>query len=187
MHWSIQPPGITQWEFAGPGAATVPTRDLRFTEAILDWLRATGGVDMQRVYASGFSSGGNFTWQLTQLNRSVNWFRGYAPLSAVPNTWMIGLSDPAATATPKPLAYTMGTADYNWSRIALGVQQPTPPDAVSAWITRNRTLDPNRTRGVFVRPRRRVRISNRGVDPFGVEQLYPNDPAVANSAAICLS
>ena len=35
--------GLTQWEFAGPGAAAVPTVDLRFTEAILDWLRATGG------------------------------------------------------------------------------------------------------------------------------------------------
>jgi poly(3-hydroxybutyrate) depolymerase len=176
--------GITQWEFAGPGAVTVPTRDLRFTEAILDWLRATGLVDMQRVYASGFSSGGNFTWQLTQLNRSVNWFRGYAPLSAVPNTWMIGLSDPIAAATPKPLAYTMGTADYNWSRIALGVQQPTPPDAVSAWIVRNRPLDSNPpvvySCGRGVAPNLEPQV-----DPFGVEQLYPNDPAVANSAAIC--
>ena len=120
----------------------MPQLDLDFTEAILNWLQATGRVDMQRVYANGFSSGASFTWQMTLLNRSVNWFRGCGPMSFVPNTWMIGLSDALAAATPKPLALTMGTADYFWTQVRLGVQQPTPPDVISSWITRNRTLDP---------------------------------------------
>jgi poly(3-hydroxybutyrate) depolymerase len=176
--------GITEWAFVRPGDTVVPAIDLDFTEAILNWLRATGRVDMDRVYASGFSSGGNFTWQLTVLNRSVNWFRGYAPLSAVPNVSMMALSDPRANVTPKPLAFTMGTADYDWSRVdPSGVQQPVPTDAITAWIARNRTLDPNppvlyscgRGAAPTLEPR---------VDPFGVEQLYLNDPAISNSSAI---
>ena len=87
---------MTGWEYVRPGVGTVPTVDLAFTEAILNWLRGTGRVDMERVYAAGFSSGGDFTWQLTQLNRSVNWFRGYAPVSAIVNTSMTALADPAA-------------------------------------------------------------------------------------------
>lgn len=183
---ALVPPGsaLTQWEFVRPGGATVPTLDLAFTERILNWLRLSGRVDMDRVYASGFSSGGNFTWQLTELNRTVNWFRGYAPVSAIPNLSMIALSDPMAAATPKPLAFAMGTADYNWSREEPpGVQQPTPPDAVIAWNMRNRTLDPNPpvvySCGRGTPPDREARV-----DPFGVEQLYPNDPSIANSAAI---
>ena len=86
--------GMTGWEYVRPGIGTVPTVDLAFTEAILNWLRGTGRVDMERVYAAGFSSGGDFTWQLTQLNRSVNWFRGYAPVSAIVNTSMTALADP---------------------------------------------------------------------------------------------
>jgi poly(3-hydroxybutyrate) depolymerase len=175
--------GLTEWEFARPGATSVPTLDLNFTEAILDWLRLTGRVDMDRVYASGFSSGGNFTWQLTQLNRSVNWFRGYAPVSAVPNTWMTALANPAAAATPKPLAFTMGTADDHWSQVALGVQQPLPPEVVAAWIGRNRTLDPNPP-VVYSCGRGAAPYLEARVDPFGVEQLYANDPAISNSAAI---
>jgi poly(3-hydroxybutyrate) depolymerase len=170
----------TQWEFAEPGAAVVPTVDLRFTEAILDWLRATGVVDMQRVYASGFSSGGNFTWQLTQLNRSVNWFRGYAPVSAVPNTSMMALSDPAATTTPKPLAFTMGQPTTT------GRGSPSVhTDAArrgSGLITRNRVLDPNPP--VLYSCTRRVPNLEPRPGSFGVEQLYPNDPTIANSAAI---
>ncbi|HEY1297705.1 MAG TPA: hypothetical protein VGJ60_31880 [Chloroflexota bacterium] len=181
--------GTTGWEYVrptvppAPPVVTVPTVDLAFTEAILNWLRGTGRVDMDRVYAAGFSSGGDFTWQLTQLSRSVDWFRGYAPVSAIVNTQMTALADPAALTRPKPLAYTMGTADYNWSRDPGSVQQPVPPDVVTAWIARNRTLDASppvvyscgRTAGPAPEAR---------VDPFGVEQLYLPDPAVPNAAAI---
>src|SRR5439155_884310 len=61
------------------------------------------------------------------------------------------------------------------------VQQPVPTDAVTTWITRNRTQDPappvlyscGRGSGATLEPR---------VDPFGVEQFYA--PTAANSAAL---
>jgi poly(3-hydroxybutyrate) depolymerase len=174
--------GTTEWEFARPGSTTVPTQDISFTEAILNWLAATGRVDMERVYAAGFSSGASFTWQLTFLNRTVNLFRGYAPVSYVPNTWMVGLRDAAAGSTPKPLAFAMGTADYNWSLVPLGVQQPTPPEVIASWITRNNALAPNPP-VVYSCGRGSGATQEPLVDPFAVEQLYPPDPS-RNSAAI---
>jgi poly(3-hydroxybutyrate) depolymerase len=96
--------GETRWQVPRVGDLTIPTVDLAFVEALLAWLAATGRVDMQRVYASGFSSGAAMTWQLTVLNRSVNRFRGFAPVSHVVNTTQVALGDAAAMNTPKPLA-----------------------------------------------------------------------------------
>jgi poly(3-hydroxybutyrate) depolymerase len=130
--------GETLWRSVRVGDVTVPTIDLALVEAVLAWLAATGRVDMQRVYASGFSSGAVFTWRLSMLNRTVNRFRGFAPVSHTNSTAQVALGDVAAMRTPKPLAYAHGTADPNWSQTILDVPQPTPPDVVMAWINRNR-------------------------------------------------
>jgi poly(3-hydroxybutyrate) depolymerase len=88
--------GETRWQVPRVGDLAIPTVDLAFVEALLACLATTGRVDMQRVYASGFSSGAAMTWQLTVLNRSVNRFRGFAPVSHVVNTTQVALGDAAA-------------------------------------------------------------------------------------------
>jgi len=162
----------------------VPTVDLAFVEAIINWLAAGGAVDMERVYACGFSSGAAMTWQLSMLNRSVNHFRGFAPLAHAFNTAQLALGDAAAMSTPKPLAYAHGTADPSWSESFFDQQQPTPPDVVLHWINRNRTLSADPpvvySCGVGAGPNVEPRI-----DPFAVEQLFRPDPGVPGSAAIC--
>jgi poly(3-hydroxybutyrate) depolymerase len=174
----------TLWRVARVGEASIPTIDLAFVDALLEWLRGTGRVDMNRIYAAGFSSGAVMTWQLTMLDRFVDRFRGFAPVSHTFNTSQVALADPRAMRTPKPLAYAHGTADPNWSQTLLDVPQPTPPDVVLSWITRNRTLaaDPPvlYSCGVGAGPNPEPRI-----DPFAVEQLYRPDPAQGGGAAIC--
>jgi hypothetical protein len=105
-------------------------------------------------------------------------------VSAIINRSMTLAADPAALTVPKPVAYTMGTADYNWSREEpVGVQQPVPPDVVTDWIARNRTLDASPP-VVYSCGRNLGAAPEARVDPFGVEQLYLPDPAVPNAAAI---
>ena len=162
---SSTPDRITQWEFAGPGAATVPTRDLRFTEATLAWLRATGLVDMQRVYAYRLFQ----RWEFHLATRAVEPLGQLVPrlCPAVRGAqhMMLGLSDPAATADTQATCVRDGYRRLQLVEDSLGVQQPTPPDAVSAWITRNRPLDPTsrwcipagRGAGTVLEPRRSLR------------------------------
>jgi poly(3-hydroxybutyrate) depolymerase len=168
----------TRWVQARPGDASVPTTDLAFVEALLDWLAATGDVDLERVYASGFSSGAGMTWQLSVLDRTVNRFRGFAPVSKTLSSAQLALGDAAALSTPKPLIYFHGTADDNWSQAILDEPQPTPPDVVADWIGRNRTLRADQ-------PVVYSCVTERPLDPFAVEQLYRPNPAVFGSAAIC--
>jgi polyhydroxybutyrate depolymerase len=168
----------TRWQFARPGDVSVPTTDLAFVAALLAWLQTNGRIDMQRIYAAGFSSGAGMTWQLTQLNQFVQRFRGFAPVSHRLNSAQLQLSDVPARTTPKPVAFTMGTAEPNWSGYDnTGGSEPTPPDNVRYWLQRNRALPadaPQLYRCNVEQP----------VDVFGVEQLYRPDPAVASSAAL---
>jgi poly(3-hydroxybutyrate) depolymerase len=167
----------TRWQHAKPGDVSVPTVDLAFVDAMLDWLQASGKVDMQRVYASGFSNGAGMTWQLTQLNGFVHRFRGFAPVSHRLNSAQMLLSDAAARTTPKPVAFTMGTAEPNWGGADEGQHEPAPPDVVRYWMGRNYTLtsDPPVVYSCTV---------EQPVDPFGVEQLYRPDANVAHSQAL---
>jgi polyhydroxybutyrate depolymerase len=169
----------TRWLHARPGDLAVPTTDLAFVDALLDWLAATGDVDMERVYASGFSSGACMTWQLAMLDDFVGRFRGFAPVAHEGfHLVKTALGDPAALATPKPLIYTHGTADPNWSEVVNDEQQLLPTDVVTRWIARNRSL-------AAASPQVYACAAERPVDPIAVEQLYLPDPAVASSAAIC--
>jgi len=167
----------TRWRHAQAGDAAVPTVDLAFVTALLDWLASTGKIDMQRVYAAGFSNGGGMTWQLTQLNAFVNRFRGFAPVAHVLNAGQIALSEAPARTTPKPVAYTVGTADSVWGTAQTTAHEPLPPDVVRYWILRNRTLsaDPPVVYSCTV---------EQPVDPFGVEQLYRPNPIVTGSQAL---
>src|SRR5260370_1318733 len=56
-------------------------RDLKFVDAILATLRKKYSVDPYRIYATGFSNGGLFTYLL--LSQRPNVFAAFAPGGAV--------------------------------------------------------------------------------------------------------
>jgi len=167
----------TRWSSARAGDVSVPTVDLAFVDGLLSYLSTTGRVDMQRVYAAGFSSGGAMTWQLTYVNAFVNRFRGYAPVSHCPTSAMLALSEVPARTTPKPLAFYMGTADPNWNREYNGQPEPSPPNTVIQWLSRNRTLSADA-------PVVYECTAEQPIDPFLVEQQYRPNGAVAGSQAV---
>jgi poly(3-hydroxybutyrate) depolymerase len=119
------------------------------------------------------------TWQLTLLDAFVGRFRGFAPVAHEGfQLAKTALADPAALATPKPLIYTHGTADPNWSQVVNDEQRLLPPDVVTRWIARNRSR-------AAASPVVYACAPERPVDPIAVEQLYLPDPAVASSMAVC--
>ena len=52
-------------------------RDLKFVDTMLGWLREKYAIDEKRVYATGFSNGGLFTYLL--LSQRPNMFAAFAP------------------------------------------------------------------------------------------------------------
>jgi len=56
-------------------------RDLKFIDAILATLREKYSIDESRIYATGFSNGGLFTYLL--LSQRANVFAAYAPSGSV--------------------------------------------------------------------------------------------------------
>ena len=84
------------------GAGEQGDRDLRFFDAMLAWFQREHGVDPSRVYSTGHSNGGGFTYLL--------WSRRGDTLAAV------APSAAAATAargrlTPKPVLHIAGRRD----------------------------------------------------------------------------
>jgi len=79
-------PGIVM-DFEGkkPGWQREPgqehDRDLKFIDAILATLREKYSIDESRIYATGFSNGGLFTYLL--LSQRANVFAAYAPSGSV--------------------------------------------------------------------------------------------------------
>lgn len=68
----------TGWQ-AGPG--TEGDRDLKFFDAVLVGLRADYPIDARRIYATGHSNGGAFTYLLWAQRREV--FAAFGPSAAV--------------------------------------------------------------------------------------------------------
>lgn len=171
----------THWLDAGQGDTRVPTTDLAFVDALLDWLASTGHVDMNRVYASGFSNGAGMTWQLAMLDDFVNRFQGFAPVSSHgTQRAKLRLGDANARRTPKPLIYTHGTADDNWSTVVNGEQQLLPPDVVARWVERNHALAAGAPT-VYSCPS----ADAAPINPTAIEQLYMPDSADLSSKAVC--
>lgn len=77
-------------------------RDLKLVDAALASLRETYKVDETRIYATGFSNGGMFTYLLWAERPSV--FAAFAPVAA-------RLRPSVKPASPKPLFHVAGTAD----------------------------------------------------------------------------
>jgi polyhydroxybutyrate depolymerase len=87
------------WQNA-PGALN--DRDLRFVDSLLTWAKATYKVDAKRIYATGHSNGGWFTYVLWAAR--PNDFAAFAPASAV-------FGKMADGAKPKPALIIAGEND----------------------------------------------------------------------------
>jgi polyhydroxybutyrate depolymerase len=85
-----------------PDHAPFPADDVGFFDAMLAELDAHLPIDRRRVYASGFSSGADFTAHLAMERSTV---LAAAAFSAG------ALQEPAAPARPIPLTTTVGTRD----------------------------------------------------------------------------
>src|SRR5712691_4309154 len=77
-------------------------RDLKFVDAILATLREKYSVDPSRIYATGFSNGGLFTYLL--LSHRPNVFAAFAPGGAV-------LLPSVSLTTPRPVFHYGGQND----------------------------------------------------------------------------
>jgi polyhydroxybutyrate depolymerase len=97
-----------------PAQGDQQDRDLRFFDAVLASLKTDYKVDEKRIYATGHSNGGSFTYLLWAARGDV--FAAVAPSAAVP-----GKS--ASELKPKPALHVAGEADplvkYNWQKFAI--------------------------------------------------------------------
>lgn len=85
------------WDISG-------TSDLQFMEAIIDTMYSRHHIDRNRVYLTGFSMGGMFTYYAA--SKMADKIAAFAPVSG----YLMG--GPNATASrPVPILHTHGTAD----------------------------------------------------------------------------
>lgn len=90
-------------------------RDLKFFDAVLSSLKADYKVDAQRIYSTGHSNGGAFTYLLAQNRGDV--FAAIAPSAATPGPgWK--------TQKPLPTLHVAGEKDnlvkYSWQQLSMG-------------------------------------------------------------------
>jgi poly(3-hydroxybutyrate) depolymerase len=95
---TVFPEGIDRsWDIGGD-------RDLKFMEALIDEMVAKYEIDRNRVYISGFSMGGMFTYHAA--TRMADKFAAFAPISGYP---MGGGT--YTSSRPVPIIHTHGTSD----------------------------------------------------------------------------
>ena len=91
--------GLPGWQ-AGRGADN--DRDLKLVDVALAWLRETYSVDDDRVYATGFSNGGMFTYLLWAERPGI--FAAYAPVAG-------RLRLAVQPTQPRPIFHVAGRRD----------------------------------------------------------------------------
>ena len=95
---TVFPNGIDRgWDIGGD-------RDLRFMLVLIDEMVAKYNIDRNRVYISGFSMGGMFTYHA--MNRMADKFAAFAPISGYP----MGGGN-YTSSRPVPIIHTHGTGD----------------------------------------------------------------------------
>jgi polyhydroxybutyrate depolymerase len=87
------------WQ-SGPGDQN--DRDLKFFDAVLSTMKQEHGVDENRVYATGHSNGGAFTYLLWA--KCGDLFAAFAPVAAAAGPYF-------ASAKPKPLFHAASESD----------------------------------------------------------------------------
>jgi poly(3-hydroxybutyrate) depolymerase len=82
--------------------------DVAFTVALVNWIGENLCVDEDRVFASGGSNGGMFTWELGQNPISAPSFRAIAPLIGLPHR---GYLNAQGKSAEMPVILITGTRD----------------------------------------------------------------------------
>ena len=115
---TVFPNGINKgWDIGGD-------QDIHFVLAIIDKMVDQYKIDRNRVYLSGFSMGGMFTYHA--MNKIPDKIAAFAPISGYP----MGGTTANANVRPIPIIHTHGTGDDVVS--FSGVQ-----GALNAWINHN--------------------------------------------------
>ncbi len=115
---TVFPNGIDKgWDIGGD-------RDINFVLALIDEMADKYKIDRNRVYLSGFSMGGMFTYHA--MNRIADKIAAFAPISGYP----MGGASASASVRPIPIIHTHGTSDdvVNFG----GVQ-----GSLNVWINHN--------------------------------------------------
>lgn len=115
---TVFPEGIDKsWDISGD-------RDINFMKALINEMVSKYKIDRNRVYLSGFSMGGMFTYHA--MNKIPDLIAAFAPISGYP----MGGTTANSKVRPIPIIHTHGTSDdvVNFS----GVQ-----GALNAWIKHN--------------------------------------------------
>ncbi|MBR3897503.1 MAG: prolyl oligopeptidase family serine peptidase [Bacteroidaceae bacterium] len=95
---TVFPEGLNKrWDIRGES-------DLQFMTALIDEMVEKYGIDRNRVYISGFSMGGMFTYHC--MNHMADKFAAFAPISGYP-MW----GGTYTSSRPVPLIHTHGTTD----------------------------------------------------------------------------
>ena len=115
---TVFPNGIDKgWDIGGD-------RDINFVLALIDKMVQQYKIDRNRVYLSGFSMGGMFTYHA--MNKIADKIAAFAPISGYP----MGGTTANASVRPIPIIHTHGTGDD--VVVFSGVQ-----GALNAWIKHN--------------------------------------------------
>ncbi len=100
----VYPNGIGDANGANRGWDISGTRDIDFVLAIINEMHTRYGINKNRVYLTGFSMGGMFTYHCA--NRIADKIAAFAPVSGY------RMGGPNATASrPVPILHTHGTGD----------------------------------------------------------------------------
>jgi len=96
---TVFPEGIGKsWDITG-------NRDINFMLALIDEMAEKYDIDRGRVYLSGFSMGGMFTYHA--MNKIADRIAAFAPISGYP----MGGATAKASVRPIPIIHTHGTSD----------------------------------------------------------------------------
>jgi poly(3-hydroxybutyrate) depolymerase len=115
---TVFPEGISKsWDLDG-------NRDINFVLALIDKMVDDYDIDRGRVYLSGFSMGGMFTYHA--MNRIADRIAAFAPISGYP----MGGATAKAGVRPIPIIHTHGTSDdvVTFSNVQ---------SALNVWINHN--------------------------------------------------
>ena len=132
--------GETNWQVVVSGDLpfTVPTAhdDIGFVGALIDEMHAAHGIDLNRVYAMGYSNGGGFAFDLAcRLNERI------AAIGVVARTMYIESYESCNATHPTAVMTILGTDDYisNYDGITYGgtLYYPSADDSHDLWLDAN--------------------------------------------------
>jgi polyhydroxybutyrate depolymerase len=130
------------WQ-SGPGDQG--DRDLKFFDAVLKTLKADYQIDEQRIYSTGHSNGGGFTYLLWLTRGEL--FAAMAPSASAAGS----IREQRSQVVPKPILHAddRGSQKDQWlqrRRQALGISRPVPRDTVRLFERYSRHHAPPRRR-----------------------------------------